>query len=50
MLRNTTVAGRVGVVVAHHEDGIAFRVDFDGGGHITCDPNNVQPARADAKD
>lgn len=39
------VAGRVGDVVAHHEDGMAFVVELVIGDRITLDPENVDIAR-----
>jgi hypothetical protein len=37
------LAGRVGRVVAHHEDGVAFRVESACAAFasIVCDPSNV---------
>lgn len=41
------VAGRTGTVIAHHEDGIAVRVNLDIGDQLLCDPVNLLdlPAR-----
>jgi hypothetical protein len=52
-VRGTTgipnVAGRVGVIAAHHEDGIAVAVDLVIGERIIVEPSDVDVTQYDAQ-